>query len=205
MHNKTDILNELKELSPALFSLKENDKGLSVPTNYFEALANSIITEINAEGNILLSLKKENPETPAGYFDTLGDHVLSKIKTETKEIEQGKIIVLPKQQNKIFHLFKRVALAATVVGAVFLMKQVQQPVLSVNNCEDGIACLTQDEIYNYMNENSHEFDMQQIQETVKPALEKTETKIDIQKEEATKYIETNKIILDVDDASTDIF
>ena len=102
-------------------------------------------------------------------------------------------------------MFSKVAFAASIIGAIFFIKQAMQPTLSLNNCEDGIACLTQDEIYNYMNANSHEFETEDVQKTVQPVIEKTETKVDAEKKEVEQYIESNKIILDADDASTDIF
>ena len=102
-------------------------------------------------------------------------------------------------------MFKKVAFAAAVVGAVFLVKEVQQPAVLENNCEDGIACLTQEEIYQYMNANSHEFDVQQIQETVEPTLDTITVDYTIEKQDATQYIEENKLILEFDESSTDIF
>lgn len=208
MNNKTDILNELKELSPILFNLKESEKSLVVPNNYFEQLADGFMTEINLESSVLSSIKKEKTEVPTTYFDTFGDTILSKIKAEENIIEQGKIIELPKQEDKIFQLLKRVALAASVVGAVFLMKQVQQPNLPINNCEDGIACLTQDEIYQYMNTNAQDFEVQQIQEAVQPVLESQETteqKKEINEIEIEQYVKDNNNIFEAEDASTDIF
>ena len=96
-------------------------------------------------------------------------------------------------------------LCLIVVGAVFLVKEVQQPAVLENNCEDGIACLTQEEIYQYMNANSHEFDVQQIQETVEPTLDTITVDYTIEKQDATQYIEENKLILEFDESSTDIF
>ena len=199
MSNKQDILNELKLISPLLLKLKEEEKVFSIPENYFKELADVVVFETKNETSILSSIKKEKIEVPENYFDTFGDAVLSTIKKEEKTI------ALPKQQSKTVSLFKRLAIAASIIGVVFLIKQVQTPTMQENNCADGIACLTQDEIYNYMDVNSHEFEVQDVQETVQPTLEKTETKINIDKKEATQYIETNNNILDADDASTDIF
>jgi hypothetical protein len=56
-----------------------------------------------------------------------------------------------------------------------------------------------------MNANSHEFDVQDVQETVQPVIEKTETNVVVENNEVEKYIETNQIILDTEDVSTDIF
>ena len=208
MSNKTDILNELRGISPILFNLKESEKPLVIPADYFEQLADGFVSEINAESSLLSSFRKENIEVPTNYFDTFANTIIAKIKSEETEIEKGKIIELPKEENKIFQIFKRVAIAASVVGAVFLVKQVQQPSLPTNNCEDGIACLTQDEIYQYMNANAQDFEVQQVQEAVKPVLENQETveqKKEINEKEIEQYIKENNNIIEAEDASTDIF
>ena len=56
-----------------------------------------------------------------------------------------------------------------------------------------------------MNANSHEFDVQQIQETVEPTLDTITVDYTIEKQDATQYIEENKLILEFDESSTDIF
>ncbi len=91
-----------------------------------------------------------------------------------------------------------------MVGVLFFgIKNYNQSNTLTNNCEDGIACLTQDEIYNYMNDNSEQFELQQVQDAVAPMIENAEIKIE--KHEAEKYIEQNKTDLSFEDASTDIF
>lgn len=205
MNNQTDILNELKELSPFLLHVKETEKPLSVPANYFEDFSGTIFAEIKTETGLLATLQKEKTAVPPAYFNTFADNIIAKIKAEEALVEKGKIKALPKQQNKVFLLFTRVAFAASVIGAMFFIKHIQNTELPVNNCADGIACLTQEEIYNYMNANSHEFDVQQIQEVVKPVVDTIETKIDIESKDATRYIEENKLNLEFDDSSTDIF
>jgi len=205
MNNQTDILNELKELSPFLLQVKETEKPLSVPANYFEDFSGTIFAEIKTETGLLATLQKEKTAVPPAYFNTFADNIIAKIKAEEALVEKGKIKALPKQQNKVFLLFTRVAFAASVIGAMFFIKHIQNTELPVNNCADGIACLTQEEIYNYMNANSHEFDVQQIQEVVKPVVDTIETKIDIESKDATRYIEENKLNLEFDDSSTDIF
>ena len=46
MNNNTDILNELKEISPILLHLKENEQLLIIPIGYFEQLADNCMAEI---------------------------------------------------------------------------------------------------------------------------------------------------------------
>ncbi|MDB5227117.1 MAG: hypothetical protein JWN78_1310 [Bacteroidota bacterium] len=238
MKNRADILNELKELSPVLFRLKETEKLPVVPEGYFNTLSavafkkievmeelkgiSPVLSEIKLQEVkpivpqnyfehlhstvSLLKNKKENIEVPEGYFETFADRLLVRIKEEEKLIGEGKLIPLKREKNNIIRIFSRAAIAASFIGVIiFGVKNYNKTVLPVNDCQDGIACLTQDEIYNYMHSNSHDFSMQQVQETVSPAIDKTETKLNIDNTEATHYIDENKNVLDVDDASTDIF
>jgi len=202
MNNRQDILNELKTLSPFLCKLKENEKMLAVPENYFEELADVVLFQTTNENSVLAQLKKEKIEVPINYFENFGDNILSKI-----EIENAgkKAIELPNKKNKIIHLFSRVAIAASIVGAVFLVKQVQNPALHFSNNENDIASLTQTEIYSYMHANSIDFDVQDVEQTVQKVLTENEINSDIDKQTAAEYIEENINILESDDASTDIF
>jgi hypothetical protein len=104
MNNNTDILNELKEISPILLHLKENEQPLIIPVGYFEQLADNCMAEINTTSGLLASVKKENIKVPANYFDTFGDTILAKIKEQEHTISTGKIIELPAQETKIFQL-----------------------------------------------------------------------------------------------------
>jgi len=164
------------------------------------------LAETETESSFLSSIKKEKTEVPINYFDTFGDSIFTKIKEQEKTIKQGKIIEFPKQSAKIYRIFKRVTIAASVVAVVFFMKQVQQPNLPINDCTDGIACLTQEEIYNYLNVNSHEFGTEQIKKAVQDNIETTETSsISVNDEELNTYLENNTLLLDSEDAYTDIF
>jgi hypothetical protein len=202
MQNRTDILNELKALSPTLFAIKENEKQPEIPANYFNDFAENILLTAKEEEGFLGKLKKDKIEVPVNYFNDFADNIIDKIKTEQQTISEGKVIVLQPQKNKTIKLFSKIAIAASVVGVlVFGIKNYNET--TVNNCEDGIACLTQDEIYNYMNENIEQFDLQQVQDAVAPVIENAEIKIE--KHEAEKYIEQNKSDVSFEDASTDIF
>ncbi|MDQ2718977.1 MAG: hypothetical protein M3Z26_04345 [Bacteroidota bacterium] len=85
MNNSTDILNELKSISPLIAGI-EKINVFSVPEGYFDKLAEKIT---------LYSLLNKNEDTnteafsvpplgvgalPEGYFDTLSDKILAKIK-----------------------------------------------------------------------------------------------------------------------------
>ncbi|MCB0507819.1 MAG: hypothetical protein R2739_03595 [Chitinophagales bacterium] len=227
MNNKNDILNELKTISPLLYSIKENEKSLLVPENYFEQLADNALAEIQIESGLLASLKKEKIEIPENYFDTFSDSIIDKIKNQEQEIEQGKLVALPKKRNKIFVLFNTVAVAASIVGAIIMIRhlQIQEPTIVAPQIDvkAAIASLTQDEIYQYMYANSNEFGLEQIKtavsssfqnenESVEKAAEATST-IDTSKssipeitnEDIDNYLKENTNLIITDDLSTDIF
>lgn len=204
MNSKEEIVNELRGLSPVLLKLREKEILPRVPNGYFESLADMVIFETRNESSLLENMEKNKIEVPNGYFDSFADNILLKIKTEDKKIGRGTISA--PQKNKVIRLFSRVAIAASFAGIIaFGILHWQKTELTVNDCGDGIACLTQEEIYNYMNTNSYDFDVQQVQETVQPVLEKSEPKIDIDKKDAAHYMEQNKNMMDIEDASTDIF
>jgi hypothetical protein len=81
MENKsTDILNELKTISPLLTSLQKVNV-FKVPDNYFEDLDQRISTSVFLHQDE----KNASQKIPAGYFDSLSDRILSKIKNENTE------------------------------------------------------------------------------------------------------------------------
>jgi hypothetical protein len=95
MENRTDILNELTELSPIIAGI-EKINVFTVPDGYFENLSVGILTGIATE-------KKESDfsfsgftgnDVPQGYFDTLADTILGKIKAQNTEDVSDELRVL---------------------------------------------------------------------------------------------------------------
>lgn len=83
MENNTDILNELRELSPAIAAM-EKVNVFTVPQGYFKYLAADILMGIETQNG---SVKTPSPveDVPAGYFDGLAGLILAKIKTQQTE------------------------------------------------------------------------------------------------------------------------
>ena len=202
--NKIDIADELKDVSDIVLNAKQNETKPIVPSNYFAELTENIITQTHLENDFVSTIAKEKIEIPTYYFNSFADNIIDKIKSEEQTISEEKIISIQQPKTTIVKLFSRIAVAASVVGVLFLgIKNYNNSSRITNNCEDGIACLTQDEIYNYMNDNSEQFELQQVQDAVSPMIENAAIKIE--KHEAEKYIEQNKTDLSFEDASTDIF
>lgn len=215
MDNKNDILIELKALSPLLANLKEQTPLVQVPASYFEQFQESIMATISEESGVLSSLKKSNPDVPEGYFSTFSEQIVAKIKQENETIAEGKLVALPRKSNRIISIFKVVALAASIVGVMVLIKKIQTPILMPTqiNIEESMASLTRDEIYQYMNANSNEFGMDQIKKAVLPAIEAQsaittetpETPVSITENDIDTYLEEHSNIIEIDDSATDIF
>lgn len=215
MDNKNDILNELKALSPLLANLKEQTPLLQVPASYFEQFQESVMATISEQSGILSSLKKSKPNVPEGYFTAFSEQIVAKIKQENETIAEGKLVALPRKSNRIISIFKVVALAASIVGVMVLIKKIQTPILmpAQINIEESMASLTRDEIYQYMNANSNEFGMEQIKKAVLPAIEAQsaittetpETPVSITENDIDTYLEEHSNIIEIDDSATDIF
>ena len=84
MENSIDILNELKELSPTIAAI-EKVNVFTVPQGYFEYLGADIMMGIEAENGT--NHVSPVADVPAGYFDTLSDSILNKIKEQEVEVD----------------------------------------------------------------------------------------------------------------------
>ena len=98
MGNRTDILNELKELSATIAAL-EKVNVFTVPVGYFEHLENDIwmgIEHENGSGKNS-SLVSSFTDVPNGYFNTLANTILTKIKAQEFEDADTEIKALSPQ------------------------------------------------------------------------------------------------------------
>lgn len=196
-----EILEELRINSSLLFHLKEKEAPLSVPDNYFSSFTEEIILKLSSENNLLSTIKKDTITAPPNYFDNLADTVLDKIKlAETKEEP-----VAPK--FSIVKILRQTAIAAAIVGVIFTVNKTSTTV--PNTIEEKISSLSSDEIYDYMNANSHEFSMEQIDKAVQPVISSETASINITDEISDsaieKYLNENNSILETEDIYTDIF
>lgn len=195
MKDKSDILTELEGLSSTLLALKNLDAPCVVPKDYFGNLLEQVENKIDTQSSILSNLQKTTPVVPDKYFEKFSNILLSKI--NHKKNKSYLSANIPSRKNRIFSIVNYMAVAAAIIGVVLLINKTQQPALPKNNCTDGVACLTRNEIYNYMREHSHEFEEQDIKKAVLPALE-TNQRLDNNSNNANSNIEQ-------DDLATDIF
>lgn len=92
MENTIDILNELKELSPAVAAIRKVNV-FTVPQGYFEYLATDIMTGIQTENGVNNAVPAFG-DVPSGYFDMLAGSILAKIKTQETEDAAAEIRAL---------------------------------------------------------------------------------------------------------------
>ncbi len=82
MENRKNILKELREISPVVAEISHRAP-YSVPTGYFEGLADRLLQLVKADGASSVLPKANNPyEVPQGYFEGLADNILQRVKAE---------------------------------------------------------------------------------------------------------------------------
>lgn len=85
MENSNDILNELKELSPAIAAIQKVNV-FTVPEGYFDSLNDGILMGIRLENGINTEIIDNSTDgVPAGYFDSLAGSIMAKIKAQDEE------------------------------------------------------------------------------------------------------------------------
>ncbi|MES2371687.1 MAG: hypothetical protein V4557_03845 [Bacteroidota bacterium] len=100
MKNKTDILQELREISPLIVDFQSvNPYG--IPGGYFTAFPEMMLEKIRIEA-MLANASANTYGVPAGYFEGLSANILSKIKTgETNNEVQIELAELAPLLNTI--------------------------------------------------------------------------------------------------------
>jgi hypothetical protein len=79
MEKRTEITDELKDISPTLASMEKLNV-FQIPDDYFSDFDTKILTTI-----FLQDKKNYFQKVPNGYFNSLSDNILSKIKSENSE------------------------------------------------------------------------------------------------------------------------
>ena len=80
--NSSDILNELKELSPLLARL-EKVNVFTVPEGYFDGISTTVLVTVKEEKNNLPLFSGQSIfNIPTGYFESLAENILIKIKED---------------------------------------------------------------------------------------------------------------------------
>jgi hypothetical protein len=81
MDTRNDILRELQELQSTLAG-REVINVFTVPEGYFAGFAGSVMRTINGDNILKTVTQTAGSDVPDGYFDTLADNILNKIKLQ---------------------------------------------------------------------------------------------------------------------------
>ena len=85
MNQSNEIIQELQDISPLLAQMQKVNV-FEVPDRYFTGLAEKIATRVLLNQNDILNFnKKSTQQVPEGYFDSLSEAILLKIKKEESE------------------------------------------------------------------------------------------------------------------------
>lgn len=104
MENRTDILNELREISETL-AVMEKVNVFTVPEGYFESLPTDILLGIHTESGILNQVSTEqSAPVPEGYFENLAGSILGKIKAQESETDTLPVVLTGIQSKSIFEV-----------------------------------------------------------------------------------------------------
>lgn len=88
MENRTNILNELREISPVVAQISLQNP-YRVPAGYFEGLAEQVLQRIQADEAPVSSVLPQvnHPfEVPSGYFEGLADQILNRVKASEEAL-----------------------------------------------------------------------------------------------------------------------
>ena len=131
MENRTDILNELKQLSP-LLAQREKLNLFSVPENYFSSVeaqvmekiyVDSVSAELHHTG--LKGLEKQEVfNVPYGYFERLPNEMLSKTSRKPTVTVWESVIEYFQHSFRLTPIFAAAPALAVMILAI----------LSLNDC-----------------------------------------------------------------------
>ncbi len=162
MSEKQNILDELKELSPVLYQLKqENHNPFKVPEDYFELLKMDLFASI--ELGFSDELGKNSFSVPENYFDNLSGNIMAAIEEEEVQSEAkkpGRVIQLNESRRtekttplKWFSI--AAAVAAIALLMVFLVR-VQEPQIM------DVPIASKQDALEYIEDNYSEFESEDL-------------------------------------------
>ena len=181
MNSGDNIENELRELSPVLFGISKKNI-FTVPDNYFNSNVEGIINHIrNADTTVLTPAEELQSIAPAlqfphaqsftlpiGYFDSVAENVLMKIKPQ-----QSSVIRMNKR--KIMWQYARAAVVTGFIAVSGLMVYNNQHPYDIGDTvkydneqqvNDGISHLSNDEIIKYLDVVSSPSDNENISNNI---------------------------------------
>lgn len=93
MESTNNILNELREISPAVAAIEKRNV-YTVPDGYFDVLVGDILAGVKNEQGVVAGLQESNSDVPQGYFEGLPGSIMNRIKAVETESVLGEIRTL---------------------------------------------------------------------------------------------------------------
>jgi hypothetical protein len=100
MNNRTNILNELNNISPLVAGIGSKNV-FSVPEGYFDSISPTVLLSVKEEAPVLPGAAP----VPEGYFDNLAGNILNKIKSQAAEnAEELPALLSQVKKNALFEV-----------------------------------------------------------------------------------------------------
>ena len=190
MDDKQNILDELKEISPVLYKMKQqNHHSFGVPENYFPELKENIFAAI--EIGLSDAIGKDTFAVPPNYFNNLSGNIMAAIDAEEEAVELGgKVIELQSSRNRSRTANRRWFSMAAAVAAVVLV------MFNLSKVQIGPATesteISQADALEYIEDNFSDFESNELYSLVAANDEALSIELseDLEKE-LENYIENN--------------
>lgn len=203
MNDKQNILDELKEISPVLYEMKQqNHHSFGVPDNYFSELKENVFAAI--EIGLSEEIGKDTFAVPPNYFNNLSGNIMAAIDAEEEAVELGgKVIELQSSRNRTRtanrRWFSMAAAVAAVVLVMFNLSKVQIGPATENTeisqadaleyIEDNFSDFESNELYSLVSANDEDLSIELSEDFGKELENYIENNID----DWDTYLLTNEI------------
>ncbi|MGN6194360.1 MAG: hypothetical protein ACTHOB_05445 [Ginsengibacter sp.] len=210
MQKRTEITEELKDISPTLASM-EKVNVFQVPEDYFSDFDAKILT------TIFLQDKKDNfQKVPEGYFNSLSDTILSKIKQEENQtaseeikalspalhyLKEERVFDVPENyfENLSNEILEKIKPSKPKVIAISSVKKWWKYAAAA--VVAGVIAISSLQIFNH---NSNSIPEMQIASEYKTPEQLNQGISSLSDEEIVKYLENNGNILDEEAITKDM-
>lgn len=166
-HKKNDIVEELREIAPALETLGAHPH-FDVPVHYFDAFPDQLLArikgmerseavaaELETVSPLLAGLPKTTPfSLPEGYFQELPKEIL----TEKNRATEGRVV----KMKRNVRLFKRSLIAAGIAGLIAVSAVMISRTLNHSSIDRMMAKISDQEIEDYLTYSTDAFDNENI-------------------------------------------
>ncbi len=168
MNRKNEIKKELEEIAPFLNDIKKEKSGFQVPDNYFKEMQNQVIQQLN--------------ESPAEKHSNPSVFLVIK----ENSIQTIRLLAQPR-----YALRAASFVLVLTVAAIFYFQLADR-----NNPNEFLTDISAEDMYEYVNENIDEFELEEIMEYAEVEGEEFYESFDTKDIELDNYID--EIIDDFD-------